>query len=353
MTDIRLTAVSNSLAETYGRLEYVGPGPFLSGKGTGDLLCGQCNIIVGKSTGGLPPFVNAVTRCPNCQTYQHLTKPSRYSRPIERFGHLADATSPPLTFSATSLWAEHDLLGKNFVKLSDQLLEDWYQHQQPIPRMLYHYTNSAGLLGILNSGTIWASDLAYLNDASEMQYAVTMVSDIYDEVIEEKDNDIVTELLRRATLNEAPLDASSGFYSTCFCTDDDLLSQWRAYGEGFDGYSIAFDAYKFCNPAVRLRKVIYDPLIQRTLIRSFLGQIVDYFLEQCAQKTISELDADRVMPAFSAFLRDHMKDFIYSFKHPSFHVEKEWRIIADFSRHTHLGQVDFRNNNGRFIPYLT
>jgi hypothetical protein len=32
---------------------------------------------------------------------------------------------------------------------------------------LFHYTTAAGLLGILNSSTLWATDLRFLNDAQE------------------------------------------------------------------------------------------------------------------------------------------------------------------------------------------
>ena len=41
-----------------------------------------------------------------------------------------------------------------------------------VPDVLYHYTDSGGLKGILSSGKIWATDIHYLNDKSEIQLAL-------------------------------------------------------------------------------------------------------------------------------------------------------------------------------------
>ena len=40
------------------------------------------------------------------------------------------------------------------------------------PEVLYHYTSGAGLLGIITSHELWASDVFYLNDPSEIFYSL-------------------------------------------------------------------------------------------------------------------------------------------------------------------------------------
>src|ERR1700745_2358870 len=42
-------------------------------------------------------------------------------------------------------------------------------------RTLYHYTTQAGLLGILTSKSIWASEIRFLNDATEFRTAFDAV----------------------------------------------------------------------------------------------------------------------------------------------------------------------------------
>ena len=42
--------------------------------------------------------------------------------------------------------------------------------EAPLPAAVYHYTDAAGLQGILDSGVLWATDYRYLNDSSELRY---------------------------------------------------------------------------------------------------------------------------------------------------------------------------------------
>jgi adenosylmethionine-8-amino-7-oxononanoate aminotransferase len=43
--------------------------------------------------------------------------------------------------------------------------------------VLYHYTSQAGLLGIINSKVLWASNIFYLNDTTEFAYFVDLADD--------------------------------------------------------------------------------------------------------------------------------------------------------------------------------
>ena|ERR1700677_1610837 len=41
----------------------------------------------------------------------------------------------------------------------------------PLPELLYHYTDSAALQGILESSTLWATAIRNLNDETEVKYS--------------------------------------------------------------------------------------------------------------------------------------------------------------------------------------
>ena len=41
--------------------------------------------------------------------------------------------------------------------------------------VLYHYTTSEGLLGILRDDKLWATDIFHLNDSSEFEYGRTQI----------------------------------------------------------------------------------------------------------------------------------------------------------------------------------
>src|SRR5229473_5273124 len=52
------------------------------------------------------------------------------------------------------------------------------QHlQQPIPEFLYHYTSQDGLLGIIESRSLWATNISYMNDATEFGLSVRLIRD--------------------------------------------------------------------------------------------------------------------------------------------------------------------------------
>ncbi len=42
---------------------------------------------------------------------------------------------------------------------------------------LWHYTDSAGAIGILSTNSLWATSLAHLNDSSELEYGLQVVVD--------------------------------------------------------------------------------------------------------------------------------------------------------------------------------
>lgn len=43
-----------------------------------------------------------------------------------------------------------------------------------LPESLYHYTDAAGLLGILDNNSLYATHVAYLNDSQELAYGMQM-----------------------------------------------------------------------------------------------------------------------------------------------------------------------------------
>jgi len=59
--------------------------------------------------------------------------------------------------------------------LSSSILSSWSEHHKQHPNVLYHYTSADGLIGILTSKSIWLTDLRYMNDLSELQYANQLI----------------------------------------------------------------------------------------------------------------------------------------------------------------------------------
>jgi hypothetical protein len=134
---------------------------------------------------------------------------------------------------------------------------------------LMHYTNAAGLYGIVQSQTLRATHFAYLNDATEVKYFIeNKLREIFENITLQfqKSAKIDKSQVRRFVDDwidktnkiffgdHVGKDALVEPYLMSFCTSTDqgarvaangLLSQWRGYG-GQGGYALEFDAKDLC-----------------------------------------------------------------------------------------------------------
>ncbi len=105
---------------------------------------------------------------------------------------------------AFEIMAKNEQIG-NRIELESQLLEltlslttDWRKEHTNVPVFLYHYTNAAGLNGIISSNRMWATNISYLNDSSEILYASELIKQTLEESEHKNDLNIVKEFLIRA-----------------------------------------------------------------------------------------------------------------------------------------------------------
>lgn len=66
----------------------------------------------------------------------------------------------------------HSATARELGKIQTFLLSRLLEHSGELPpELLYHYRDSHGLLGIINTRTLWATQFQYLNDSAEFIYA--------------------------------------------------------------------------------------------------------------------------------------------------------------------------------------
>jgi len=153
---------------------------------------------------------------------------------------------------------------------------------------IWHYTNGAGFLGILESGAIRATQVAAVNDSTETVYATRLYR---NEILRLKDanagNELAEGFLRgvldeTAELPEMPGHADSKFFVACFTDLEDNIQQWRDYGgeHGENGYAIGFRARGLLidgNTAVV--RVNYDTALHRQIAEQAAQFTLEYYLE--------------------------------------------------------------------------
>jgi len=106
------------------------------------------------------------------------------------------------------------------------------------PELVYHYTSSEGMSGIVESGALWATDVLFMNDTTEAVYGFKVVRDAVAEWVSALDaGDDRRQLLHAI---EFVPELIPQVFVVSFSARRDDLSQWRAYCRA-GGYSLGFD----------------------------------------------------------------------------------------------------------------
>lgn len=225
----------------------------------------------------------------------------------------------------------------------------------PEEDLLYHYTDSAGLIGIISSSTLWATNAAFLNDTQEMRYGAELIAKAIErERVLRFRNSIggLTETaLKRAAqivtyLEERYLQTrvSFGPYITCFSRNCDDLGQWRGYAQA--GYSIGFDRSTFIDtellppaPNPTVRPVQYGNSAE-DIAYKYAMSILDLVSTVPGNDELSDRQLfQAVQPA---------DEWIPQLKHRAFQAESEERLWVDAIR-----DAQFRPSQIGLVPYKT
>ncbi|HLV00673.1 MAG TPA: DUF2971 domain-containing protein [Acidobacteriota bacterium] len=233
---------------------------------------------------------------------------------------------------------------------SSETLGQFIAKRMPTPPdVLYHYTSPAGLIGIIETRQIWATDINYLNDAHEFWHALEIAS----QALTARESQVCDEATRFAlTQMKERLERVSNerIYVASFSEEADLLSQWRAYCPPKGGFSIGFPSEVILSARshgrdISVHKCIYGQQEQRQFIEDAISWSLEplpYVIKR------SHGDAEgaghscawtfyRLMALISPILKDS-----------GFSEEKEWRLVHV----THSETPEFRATDSMLVPYI-
>ncbi|MHB1526633.1 MAG: DUF2971 domain-containing protein [Candidatus Dormibacteria bacterium] len=234
-----------------------------------------------------------------------------------------------------------------------------------VPNLLYHYTDSPGLLGIVSSNRLWATNARYLNDASEFVYAQRIFADVGQAYLDTVKSPAVRDGLGLVIQMSRFSSGSQRMYDlhvACFCDHGDLLSQWRGYGNR-GGFAIGFRTAELldrCNPAkpgwrYTLCKMVYDRHVQEQLVTSLLGQTCEA-LARASRRDRGSTFAELVALPELSNLQVRILGMLATFKNPGFAEEREWRIVQALPRFmvsdADRSLMQFRDKGGLIVPYV-
>jgi Protein of unknown function (DUF2971) len=206
-------------------------------------------------------------------------------------------------------------------------------------KVIYHYTDVRGLIGMITSGRIWATHVSRLNDAVEYEIGVSFV----------------TEFIRanRQGVSEAIIDKTFSrlravdTFIACYSAAADILSQWRAYSGAGTGYCIGLKTSEMATIDGRmplLEKVIYSTAAAETVL-SHLFARVDEFL---GDHDLGEVEVGSLM----GMLEGTFNIVACIIKHSTFEEENEYRQIYQPARSALALDTKYRVGRFGLTPYV-
>lgn len=273
------------------------------------------------------------------------------------------------------------------------------QKTSDVYERLYHYTTFEGLLGILNTRSLWATNYKFLNDTSELNLFLNeKLPEVFRETIYKKykqffdENPEKFEEFKSKTRKDlwdvclfesqslirsfmSPLNEQIYICSLCGDNQDDftnkngLLSQWRAYGKN-GGFAIVLNTKEmetilekefasYMYGSISMSDVIYSHDIAR--FKSELGQDLETIIKHAEHIINNLISGEQYIKfeknSYSAFL-----NCIARYKHQGFKEENEVRIFSHlllepFKAYETEGKVEkevlFRGNELLKTPYIS
>ena len=237
--------------------------------------------------------------------------------------------------------------------------------------LLWHYTDTQGLEGIVRNRTIRLSHPSFLNDPSELQYANSMYDEMLEDICVNSQDPLVQEFVngfQDYKKNYQKQDQEDEYFFVVFvasfCGDPDRLDLWRQYGDDGQGFALGFRMEQLRDAVerqveemqisgwVHILRVLYSEDKQREYTRRILDFWIDEFKKNRESLRDKEDDlVDVYMIEVYSPLRTALGAIAPFFKHPCYENENENRLALN-STYIDPGKMAFQARRGYFKPYI-
>jgi hypothetical protein len=243
---------------------------------------------------------------------------------------------------------------------------------------LYHYTTFAGFKGIIETETLWFTDVIHLNDPTEFQYGNQIAIDLLNKELQSietlklplTDSDVVKKIFIEKIIQALTTMLGQVFnvYISSFSKRDNDLSQWRAYADDARGVALGFsptvfhpdidvdvsmlaanDKYSFAGVVYDVRKKIAIR-IQNKLLKKVL-KVFEGVMSQPStipRQIGIQFMKDMSVEAVSAIMLNNVM-----LKHDAYNAEDEVRLVMHGNAKGPLSAyVKTRSRGSELVPYI-
>jgi Protein of unknown function (DUF2971) len=210
-------------------------------------------------------------------------------------------------------------------------------------KTMYHYTDVKGALGILESGELWFTERAHLNDPVEIKYGLRIAHELFEKSLQDSGGCVD---------NASYLDGwggwefdKSGFWIFSASLNDDHLGQWRNYADDGRGVCLGFSIKNF--DMEQLVEVI--PHVRKP--RRFAVNYKEDSLRTAMQRyAATSIAVHHILGS----LNDAFFVNASLYKHKAYAQEQEYRLLISGPREqiAGCGRHYVRERNREIVNYL-
>lgn len=238
---------------------------------------------------------------------------------------------------------------------------------------VYHYTDSSGIKGIVETNSIWLSHADFLNDKQEARIGRSLGFEMLNEVSSGTAHDapelvrkiakVATDRLLQSERFPTNPDAhiQNGLFIASFSTHCDDLAQYRGYSTTNSRYCIGFSRSKLEELAaaseLEFRQVTYDAEV-------FKDQLYAKFVANCHAMIDSHIQRNYHpddpyhwhFPDIPDMVEDLLKQNALLAKHRAFRAEGEWRLHTrpkTLGSYVGTQSLYFRSAARGLVPYIS
>lgn len=219
---------------------------------------------------------------------------------------------------------------------------------------LYHYTSLAGLMGVISSKSIWASEIRYLNDDAELNYLNRIIQRRIT-FFHQKDCEEDQIARQFAQWLSQRVDISPLVFVVSFTEAGSLLSQWRGYTPHGQGVNIGFRPQSLLDPVAAagftFGKCIYDHQRHEEIAL----EIVEAVIAGAAKRGPAEFNKTAPTQTYYPYFAEiepQVLRICALIKHPCFVEENEWRAVSKPMANYVEPNIKYRVGKSYLIPYI-
>lgn len=228
------------------------------------------------------------------------------------------------------------------LKQAERVMMGSLQRQQP-ETPFFHYTTRQGLIGILETASIWGTEYRKLNDTAELTEGESAIDAELEAISSEYADTTARGSVCRQVLDARRsyrmTDPRHGVYVTSFSSKGDLLTQWDRYAQGARGFAIGFNSLPLpvspqaprgldTSLAPDFQPCVYSQEAYRAMLRRELFGVADNFETYAAayRRDLTDVQAEQLGRSAWLTAASRLGASVPYLKHEGFVDEREWRL---------------------------